>query len=184
MNKVQTDNSFLLAKVKLRMNHLPETDPVRVLDAYCGNGIIWDYIKKKSGRDIRVLGIDKKADAAMIYLIGDNVKFMKRMRLEKFDVIDLDAYGVPFEQLEYVLSYDKKKNLHHRIFVTFIQSVFGRLPDGMLKRLGFTEAMIQKIPTLIMRNGIEKFKNYLALMGVKNISIKSEIKKHYLFLET
>ena len=91
MSKAQTDHSFLLSKINLRINHLPKDDPVRVLDAFCGNGVIWDYVKKKTGRDIKVLGIDKK---------------------------------------------------------------------------------------------IEKFKGYLALMGVKNVAIKGEMKKHYLFFET
>jgi len=43
--------------------------------------------------------------------------------------------------------------------------------------------MVKKIPVLFDRNGIEKLKTYLALMGVQRIFIKSQGKKYYIFFE-
>ena len=184
MNSLQTDHTHLQAKIKLRMAHLPDKPLIRVLDAFHGKGLIWDYIKARISKKIEVTAIDKKSASSDFVLFGDNKKFFPSISLENFDVIDLDAYAVPFDQLEYVFDYDHRKNLHHRIFLTFIQSIYGRLPIGMLQRLGYSEKMIKKVPVLFDRNGIEKLKGYLALMGVSRIFIKSAGKKYYIFFET
>ncbi len=166
------------------MAHLPAKSRIRVLDAFHGQGLIWEYIRQKVKIKIEVTAIDRKPVSDELVLFGDNRKFLPSLSLEKFDVIDLDSYGVPFEQLEHIFDYDKKKKIHHRVFVTFIQSIYGRLPVGMLKTIGYSEKMIEKVPTLFDRDGLQKFKAYLALKGVSTIFIKSSGKKHYLFFET
>ncbi len=166
------------------MAHLPAKSRIRVLDAFHGRGVIWDYIREKTKIKIEVTAIDKKPIVDEFILFGDNRKFLPSLSLEKFDIIDLDSYGVPFDQLEEIFDYDKKKKIHHGVFVTFIQSIYGRLPVGMLKKIGYSEKMVEKVPALFDRDGIGKFKAYLALNGVSTIFIKSSGKKHYLFFET
>jgi hypothetical protein len=166
------------------MAHLPDKPVFSVLDAFHGQGLIWEYIASRTKKKIEVVGIDKKSNPEEFVLFGDNKKFFPSMSLERFDVIDLDAYGVPFDQLEYIFDYDARKKIHHRIFLTFIQSIYGRLPLGLLRKLGYSEAMIKKIPVFFDRNGIEKLKGYFAMMGVSNVFIKSMGKKYYLFFET
>lgn len=180
----QTDNTHLQAKVRLRMAHLPDKPAFSVLDAFHGQGLIWNYIASKTKKKIQTIGIDKKSNPGEFILFGDNKKFFPSISLEKFDVIDLDAYGVPFDQLQYIFDYDLRKKVHHKIFLTFIHSIYGRLPLGLLRKLGYSEAMVKKIPVLFDRNGIEKLKAYLALMGISKIFIKSMGKKYYLFFET
>jgi len=184
MNSVQTDNSNLLAKVNLRIAHLPQKSKINVLDAYHGEGIIWKYISEKVKSDIQITAIERKPITDDLVLQGDNRKILPSLYLEKFDIIDLDAYGVPFDQLEYIFNYDRKKMIHHGIFVTFIQSVYGRLPVAMLKKLGYSKKMVEKVPSIFNRNGIEKFKSYLAMRGVDRIFIKSQREKHYLYFMT
>ena len=94
MNSVQTDNSFLETKVKLRIDNLPAGE-CRVLDCYTGTGKIWRTIKQKTKKKIIVLGLELKNQGG-VYLQGDNRKFLGSMDLRKFNVIDLDAYGVPY----------------------------------------------------------------------------------------
>jgi hypothetical protein len=184
MNSVLTDHSHLQAKVNLRLAHLPDKPVIKVLDAFYGKGIIWEYIAARTKIKIEIVGIEKKPIFDDFVLFGDNKKFFPSISLEKFDVIDLDAYGVPFDQLEHIFDYDHRKKIHHRIFVTFIQSIYGRLPLELLRRLGYSEKMVSKIPALFDRNGIEKFKAYLALRGISRIFIKSSGKKYYIFFET
>lgn len=172
----QTDNSFLADKVMLRVNNLPETDPVRVLDCYGGFGLVWAWVRALTGRDIRVLGIDVREVG--FALPGDNRAYLSTIDLSKFDVIDLDAYGIPFEQLEAILD----RGFHGRIFVTFIQSVFGSLPHKMLYRLGYTKNMIDKIPTAFYKHGWEKIKLYLAMRGLKTVVSRSSKDKHYFYI--
>ncbi len=180
----KTDNSFFMAKVNLRMNHLPDKEEISVLDAFGGEGLIWDHIEAHSGKKIRLLRIDQRNDLKGIYLHGDNRKFISSLALGQFDILDLDAYGVCFDMLDYVITFDSFSKAHHRVFLTFIQSQYGRLPQKMLLRLGYSMPMINKIPTLFSRDGIEQLKDYLGLMGIGSVYLKSFATKHYLFFET
>ena len=181
MSKVQTDNSFLWDKVELRINNLPEKQTLNVLDAFGGDGRIWDIIRKRTGREINILSADQKPDKKGVYLRGDNRKFLKSINLQTFDVIDLDAYGIPFEQLEIIFQQHKLQSLGVVVFVTAIQVYMGGLPFRMLDRLGYKKEMVKKIPTLFSRRGFEKLKDYLAINGVQHITHRSTERKHYLF---
>jgi len=173
---IKTDNSYLNTKINLRMNHLPDGKNIKVLDCFAGRSRIWKEIKKKSNRNINVVGIDRISYGST--LKGDNVKYLKGMNLDKYDIIDLDAYGVPFRQLEIIF----KKKYKGILFITFVQSIFGRLPVRMLEKIGYTRNMIKKCPTLFNRNGIEKFKQYLAINGIKRIIIINKNNKKYLYI--
>ncbi len=181
MSNVQTDNSFLEGKIKLRVDNLP-TNKVRVLDCFGGNGEIWELIKARNPKKIKgILRIDQKQARKGIYLIGNNVKFLQNLDLRKFNVIDLDAYGVPYKQLAAVFAH--KFTQPTAVFVTFIQSMFGRLPLDLLVKLGYSETMIKKCPTIFNRHGIEKLKGFLSLHGVKEIKRYFDLseRKHYLY---
>lgn len=174
--RIKTDNSYLNSKVNLRMNHLPNKKSIKVLDCFAGKSIIWKEIKRKSDKDINVIGIDKVSYGST--LRGDNIKYLKGMDLNKYDIIDLDAYGVPFRQLEIIF----QKRYRGISFITFVQSIFGRLPVRMLEKIGYTREMIKKCPTLFNRNGIEKFKQYLAMNDIKKITIIEKNNKRYLYI--
>ncbi len=117
----KTNNSYLADKVALRVAHLPDREVLRVMDCYAGSGVVWSAVKKLTGRRIAVLPIDISADVDGFHLAGDNKQYLETMDLSRFDVIDLDAYGVPYDQLKIVLD----RGFHGTVFVTFIQSVFG-----------------------------------------------------------
>ena len=174
--QIKTDNSYLNSKINLRVNHLPDQQSIKVLDCFAGRSRIWKEINKKSNKDINVVGIDRISYGST--LRGDNIKYLKGMNLNKYDIIDLDAYGVPFRQLEIVF----QKKYKGILFITFIQSIFGRLPVRMLEKIGYTRKMIKKCPTLFNRNGIEKFKQYLAINGIKKITIINKNNKKYLYI--
>lgn len=178
MNRALTDNSFFYEKVKLRIDNLPDVDPVRVLDMYAGYGRIWNYIRKTTGRDIEVLSIEKRKIPGKIYLCGDNLKYNLDYNL--FDVIDVDAYGVPFAQIERIMKALRKQTI---FFVTFIPSQWGALPRQMLNVLGYSPQMIKKIPTLFYRNSQEKFLRYLAHRGVRRVKLYFApfLKKNYMY---
>ena len=185
MNKCQTDNSFFTDKVNLRLRHLPDKKHIRVLEAYCGDGKIWNEIKTKTNKQIDILRVDKKENSKGVYLIGDNRKYLMSLNLGQYDIIDLDAYGVPFSQLEIIFDYfDKINNTRGVVcFVTFIQTMFGCLPKKMLYSVGYSRAMIEKCPALFYMKGFEKFKRYLYLRGVRHISSMSAGRKHYLYFK-
>ena len=162
---MKTDNSFFSTKVKLRLENLPDKDPIRVLDAFAGEGHIWNEVEKQSGREILYLGIDKQKKGGIANLHGDNLKILPTLNLTKFDVIDLDAYGIPYKQLRIVI----EKQFQGIVFVTAIQSGMGQLPKKMLFALGYTKEMLFKVPTMFNREGFGKIKNYLYLHGIERV---------------
>lgn len=150
-----------------------------VLDCFGGQGLVWSRVKKATGIDIKYLGIDKINYGTGFYLPGDNLAYLGSIDLSRFNVVDLDSYGVPYEQLEIVFS----RGFIGRVFVTFIQVLQGKLPYGMLEEIGFSREMITKIPTLFAKNGWDYFLEYLAKKGVRQIIHRSYARKHYLTFE-
>lgn len=165
MKKAQTDNTYFKHKIKLRLDNLPNKKNINILDCYYGDGLIWNEIKIKSNKNIKIISIDRKKESNAL-LIGDNIKYLKGMDLNKYDIIDLDAYGIPYDQIKIIL----EKQFKGVIFVTFIQSIFGRLPKKMLFDLGYNKKMIEKCPTLFEKNGIEKLLKILYNYNIESIS--------------
>lgn len=176
-SKVKTDNSFIADKVDLRINHLPDKQDISVLDCYAGSGLIWkkiQSIKKDKNFDITQIERDKKKG---VYLRGDNVKFLQSIDIFGFDVIDLDAYGVPYKQLSIVIP---KIKIGTVIYITYICRMFGALNNNFLSECGYSDSMVKKIPTLFYKNGIDKFKQYLAHHGVKELYVREHALKYYI----
>jgi len=172
--RVKTNNSYLGNKVDLRINHIPE-NPV-VLDCFGGAGIIWKAIERATGKPIKRIGIDKIDYGVGFFLEGDNMAFLKTIDLSKFNVIDLDAYGAPYQQLKTL--FDRRYS--GVVFVTFIQGYYGIMPKPLLNEIGFTDAMIEKCPTIFGKRGWQYFLEWLALNGVRTVTHRSHNRKHYL----
>lgn len=175
--KTNNDLSLINAKIQLRINSIEHLKgQIKVLELFGGEGILWNEVKKLTGKDILILGIDKNK-YKRVQLQGDNLKFIDSLNLQEFDVIDADAWGSPFYQVEKIFS----KNYKGIVHCTFIQTMMGGLSKEMLLRLGYTETMLSKIKSVFNKNGIEKFKNYLAQNGVTEINIVTDNKKNYLY---
>ncbi|MCZ2078404.1 MAG: hypothetical protein LC130_25815 [Bryobacterales bacterium] len=169
----KTDNAFLDDKVKLRAGHLP-ADPC-VLDCFAGNGIIWKRVQSALGIEIQRLAIEKEKHKGAFHLAGDNVRFLTALDLSRYNVIDLDAYGVPYEQIKILF----ERGYRGRVFFTFIQSVMGRMPNGLLIDIGFSKVILDKAPTLCGRRGWSYFLQYLAAHGVRQITYVQHQRKYY-----
>lgn len=171
----QTDNSFLADKVKLRFYNLPgDKDTIRVLDCFGGRGLVWAGVQALTDKDILRLSIDLNRGG--FALPGDNRIYLESLDLSRFDVIDLDAYGVPYHQLKSVLG----STFQGVVFVTFIQNIHGILPCGLLEDIGFTAEMIKKCPTVFGQLGWQYFLEWLAAYGVRTVRHRSHYRKHYL----
>ena len=182
MNKKVTDNSYLKEKIELRLEslNLIKKGEINILEAFAGDGIVWQKVQNITNKKLNILKIDIKNGKKGVYLIGDNRKFIPLFKFENYDIIDLDAYGIPFYHLEVIF----KKKYKGIVHVTAIQSGMGRLPNGLLKSLGYSKNMIKKIPTLFNRNGLDKLKNYLYLNGIKEIKGYFINRKNYFYFLT
>jgi hypothetical protein len=176
---MKTDNSYFKEKVQLRIDSLPDKKEIFVLDCFSGTGSIWNEVKKSTKKNIQVLSIEKESGKNSVALVGSNLKYLNILELSKFDIIDLDAYGIPYPQLN-ILFKRKYKGIVH---VTAIQSGMGQLPKGMIKELGYTEQMIKKIHSIFNTKGVEKLKNYLYLHGINNIEGYFINRKNYFYFK-
>lgn len=177
--KKQTDNSYFEPKVLLRLESLDyvKKNEVNILEAFAGDGKIWNEVQKRTNKKIHILKIDMKDNKKGVYLKGDNMKFIPLFDFEKYDIIDLDAYGSPYNQLNVCFLKKFKGPIH----CTFIQSGMGGLNKKMLIELGYSEEMQKKIKSIFNKNGIEKMKNYLSLHGVKKITGYFYDRKNYFY---
>lgn len=179
MNKVQTDNSFLADKIALRLSMIPKKKTLKVIDAFAGTGTIWKNVQRKYKGNIQITKIDKEQKDNAFMFIGDNEKFLASLPIKKYDVIDLDAYGVPYDQLKIIFN----RGFKGIVFVIFIQSFVGRLNNEFLQDLGYTKNMIDKCPSLFCKNGLQKFEQWLSMNGVNKITIRNHLRKSYLGFE-
>jgi len=177
MSSLQTDNSMLAQKINLRLDAVGKVpkDKVCILDAFSGNMVVWSQIKARTKKKLNILRIDAKPDRDGLYLVGDNQKFIESLDLARFDIIDLDAYGSPYKQLKILF----ERGYTGYVICTFIQTMAGRLDNELLTSLGYTDSMINKIPTLFSRNGLQKMLHYLNKNGVDEITGYFTGRKNY-----
>lgn len=150
------------------------------MEAFGGDGVIWKQVKTRTDKEILVLRIDKKQDKKGIYLRGDNQKFLKSLELSGFDIIDLDAYGSPFNQLEILF----RRRFTGLIICTYIQTGMGQINKKLLEKLGYTSKMLDKAQTLFTRNPFQKMLNYLSISGIKEITLVSATpRKNYFYFK-
>jgi len=158
----KTDNHYINEKIELRKFCIENTKSPKILECYAGKGILYNKLKHLK---FKILSIEKEKNKHKTGLTGDNIKFIQNFDLTNFNIIDLDAYGTPFELLEIILN-SKFKGY---VIVTYIQTMFGCLPNKMLNKLGYSNEMIKKIPTIFYQNALDKLKNYLSLYSVSEI---------------
>lgn len=175
--KTNNDPATFDTKVALRLMSLPTKNEINVLDCFSGEGKIWDSVKKKTDKKINILSIDIK-EYSKVSLKGDNCKFLKSIDLKKFDIIDLDAYGSPSNQLAIL----KEKQYKGVVHCTFIQTMMGKINTNILKECGYTDVMIKKIPTLFNKDGLNKILNYVYLkFNVTKFKICTYKNKNYFY---
>jgi hypothetical protein len=84
------------AKVEIREHILAEVKDARVLDCFAGSGgfynSVWKRAKSYVGCDTRYFPDGRAA------FVCDNRRMLRAVDLYDFNVFDLDAYGLPWEQ--------------------------------------------------------------------------------------
>ncbi len=181
MSSRLTDNDDLGFdyKVRLRLDSIAGRSSVNVLECYAGHGWVWNAVRSKFAGSIAVTQIDKRKDKTNVFLRGDNRKYLATMDLSGYDIIDLDAYGIPFEQLEIVFGRGFRGIVHG----TFIQSGLGTVNKKLLVQAGYTDRMVSKCPTLFGRNGFEKFCKVLSRKGLRDIMYLDIGRKFYFYFD-
>lgn len=165
----KTDNSALEEKVVLRLNSLEriEKDTVNVLECFGGEGVIWSEVRQRTIKKVNSIRIDVRYGLSGFYLRGDNLKYLSTIDLRGFDIIDLDAYGSPFKQLEIIF----RRGYRGIIHCTFIQSGMGMLENKLLEAVGYNKSMIRKAPSLFNKSSFGILSEYLYLNGINKVQL-------------
>ena len=177
MIKTNNDKKMIEAKIQLRLMSLPDKDEVNILECFAGEGVLWNEVKKRTKKQLKILSIDKN-NYKKISLKGDNIKFLKSLDLTKYQIIDLDAWGCPANQLQ-VLCEKKYKGI---IICSFIQSDFHTITKIVQLNYGYTNKMMKEAPMLCRRNGLEQMLFFInTKFKVNKVKIVSYKQKHYFY---
>lgn len=168
--KTMTDNDSICFTIKVnqRKNNLPDKKQIKVLDAFAGEGKIWNKISK-SNNNILLTRIEKRKGLHLENIECGNLYWMCRNDLTQFDVIDLDDYGWPYNQLCQVFE-QKYKGV---VFFTAINSGLGTLPRDMLSDLFGSVEIARKCRTMFKKSGFDMFCKWLKKKGVNEVFYQS-----------
>jgi hypothetical protein len=102
----RSNNDHTESKVALRCEAvalLGPPRPITVLDAYHGDGLIWDAVERQlaDGWSVKLFRSDRVPSSAGVLKV-DNARLLEAIDLTRFDLIDLDAWGFPDKQLRIV----------------------------------------------------------------------------------
>jgi len=180
--KTNNDKKWLQKKIFLRLESLPDKKEINILEAFGGDGILWDGVKKLTKSKLTVLSIDKNKYGRK-QLQGDNLKFLSSIDLSKFDIIDLDAWGSPFSQLELLF----KKKYSGIVHCTYIKSFFAPTPNIVFSSLNISKQIFSKTRTIFKNQYQELFLGYLFTRNIFKIrgyiSVKTQgmVKNYFYF---
>jgi len=177
MIKTNNDKKMIEAKIQLRLMSLPDKDEVNILECFAGEGVLWNEVKKRTKKQLKILSIDKN-NYKKISLKGDNIRFLKSLDLTKYQIIDLDAWGCPANQLQ-VLYEKKYKGM---VICSFVQSDFHTITKIVQLNYGYTNKMMKEAPMLCRRNGLEQMLFFInTKFKVNKVKIVSYKQKHYFY---
>ncbi len=141
----KVDNHDPSAKLRLRRYFLERyhPEPPSVFDACQGSGILWTELKR-SYPVSSYWGVDRKPKPGRMKI--DSVEVLSQPGWN-FDVIDIDAYGSPWDHYAAVL-----RNLRRpaSVFLTIGNAFLGQLSDRMLSMCGLV------FPTHRLPSGLHK----------------------------
>lgn len=143
---------------KLCTNNLGK---LNVLDCFAGENKIWGNFKTN-----RYYSIEKELNKGK-NIHADNMKILPSLDLSNFNVIDLDSYGIPIEQLNAIF---KNPTLQGGtcIIYTCIGNKMSTLNKFFVQYYGL-ESMYKNAKTLFNNFSYQMFIGYLYDNGIKTV---------------
>lgn len=167
-----TDNQNIRHKLYLREMATSGLRERNVLDLFAGKKEIWSRLEHST-----YLGVDKKKARADGVVMADNRKVIPTLDLSKFNVIDLDSYGIPSEQIR--LLFENGTMCDGTVVIyTLITNKLVVMPNNLRKYAGISD-MYNKSSTLFCGHSEALFYDWLASMGVKSVREYSEPSSQY-----
>lgn len=93
VHSTKTDNFEIKSKIHLRQEAVKHLSELNVLDLFAGENKLWSSFEKNT-----YYGVEKEKNKGK-NLYADNIRVIQSLDLSRFNVIDLDSYGIPFNQI-------------------------------------------------------------------------------------
>jgi hypothetical protein len=158
---VKTDNYNIADKVRLRRQAISGIESPCVLDLFAGKNTLWSKMAKN-----RYYGVELENGKGE-NLNVNNLRVIPSLDLSKFNVIDLDSYGIPANQIVAIFSNPTLKD-GTAIVYTCITSKISGLNRDVIDILGL-RGMYKKVKTLFNGKGKELFYALLYKFGVREV---------------
>lgn len=178
-------NTHLAEKIELRVSAVNEITAtgIKVLDAFHAEGDLWKAVAKETDKSIMITGIeiDKTKKSSEFVIYGDNKKILSAINLSIYDLIDLDAYTSPYEQMKAI---HKNPTLRPGTVIVYTKIMNGMLFSKKLIEEIIPKAMIKKIPMYFGKFRDDAFYSFLNKLGVEEVKgykIDDTMKKEYCY---
>lgn len=172
-------------KIELRVDAINkiQTSEINVLDAFHAEGELWKAVRERVTKTITITGIevDKEKKSKEFVINGDNKKMLKVIDISVYDVIDLDAYTSPYEQIKAI---HFNPTLKKGTVVIYTKIMNGMLFSKKLIEEIIPKAMIKKSPMYFGKYRDDAFYSFLNKLGVEEIKgykIEDTMKKEYCY---
>lgn len=137
-NGVKTNNAKTTVKKELRMSVFEGIENQKVLEIFCGAGEMYNAVWKDADK---YTGIDKVKFFDVRHTIcGDAEKGLRLIDVNDYNIFDIDAYGSPYEILNYILEKLTEENRRIGFVVTDgidMDLKLGRLCSGLRRFVGY-----------------------------------------------
>lgn len=178
MNKTKSDHRDLGAKLEIRRQVLRDlAEPLRVLDLYSGEGILW----KKLSSEFQVAAytpVDIEPRVPACIRMNVDARSVRAFDLARFNVLDLDCYGDPWEVWD---SLAQRITARTAVFITYgIQGKGSNWPmSNFLKTasgipaewtIPTSEKLLHFLGERFIVNSLQRFKTEKALYLQKHAS--------------
>ena len=137
-NGVKTNNAKTNAKTEIRLSVLSEIENPKVLEVFCGAGEmyknVWHNSEKYTGID-KVKYFDERHT-----ICGDAEKAVRLIDVNDYNIFDIDAYGSPYEILDYIVSKIDQENKKIGFVITDgvnMDLKLGRVCKGLRRFIGY-----------------------------------------------
>ena len=175
-HSIKTDNANVESKIALRKQATDKLESLKVLDLFAGENKLWKTFECE-----KYYGVEMKKGKGK-NVNADNLRIIPSLDLSKFNVIDLDSYGIPFNQIELLY---KNPTLQKGtvIIYTAITNKMSALTEGA-KKMANIQEIYTKCRTLFNGMALELFYGRLYQLGVVEVTeymTKEKFEKHYGF---
>jgi len=145
---VKTNNAKTSIKDLIRRDMLLSVDSPNVLEVFCGSGEMYEKVWHKANK---YTGIDKVKQFDKRHTIcGDAQKAITIVDLNEYNIFDIDAYGSPYEILDYITRQILNQNVIGFVLTdgTNMDLRLGRVCKGLRSMAGIKNQILKRASSI------------------------------------